>query len=453
MENNNFGIRDIFLALKKRWFVIAAIFILATVSAALYTMYFVTPIYAGSTKVSIGKPSKEDQSYNASDITNYNGLVDVFSEYIKSNDFVSKALEESNLDYNSRAVLSGIHTESGTSTPTITLVYYSPDAIQTKKVLGAINKYLTNHASDYIKNTGVRTVESVYVSDVPVSPNLNKNIFMGALAGFVIGVGLALVIDFANKKIIGEEDINRVIEVPVIGDIPRVHKKLNGLVSFSNDLSPISEYYRTLRTNIEYSSYDNKIKTILISSSVQGEGKTTVAANLAAAFANSSKKTLVIDCDLRNPSLHKIFRVGNGCGLSDVIVNKNTLKEAVKKINDNLYVLSAGRRTPNPSEMLGSAVMDNFLERVKDEYDLIIMDSPPVQEFTDAQVLSKKADGIIFIVKCNATKRNVIKKSKKLFDIVNSQIIGTVLTSNEKLSKSYLKKNYYKKRKSSYVSS
>lgn len=446
MENNDFGIRDIILALKKQWIVILLIFIIFAVSSAIYTMYFVSPVYAGTTKVSIGKPSEGDQSYNASDITNFNGLVDVFSEYIKTNDFVSKALESAGLDYNPREVLGGIQTTSGTSTPTITLIYSSTDIDKTRKVLEALSKYFINHSSDYINNTGVRTLESVYVSDYPVSPNIKKNVFLGALCGFVLGVGLALVIDFANTKIIGEDDINKVIKQPVIGDIPRVNKKLNGLISFNNDISPISEYYRTLRTNIEYSSYDNKIKVILISSSVQGEGKSTVAANLSGAFASSSKKTIVVDCDLRNPSLHRMFRVGNGCGLSDVIVSKNTLKESIKKINDNLYLLTAGRKTPNPSEMLGSSVMDNLLQKLQEDYDLIIMDSPPVQEFTDAQVLSKKADGIIFIVKCNSTKRNVIKKSKKLFDIVNSQIIGTVLTSNEKLGKSFLKKNYYKRR-------
>lgn len=448
MENNNFGIKDIFIALKKQWIVILLTFIFFSIGFALYTNYFILPVYSGSTKVSIGKPLDSDNSYNASDITNYNGLVDVFSEYIKTNDFVSKALEASHLNYNSREVLTGIQTTSGSSTPTITIIYSSTEVNKTEEVLRALSNYLINHSSDYIKNTGVRIVESVYVSDIPTSPDVNKNIFLGGLVGLVIGIGIALIIDFANTKIISEEDINKIICEPVIGDIPKVTKKFNGLISFNNEASPISEYYRTLRTNIEYSSYDNKIKTILVSSSVQGEGKSTVSANIAAAFASSSKKTILIDCDLRNPSLHKIFKVGNGCGLSDVIVNKNTLKEALKKINENLYLLTAGRKSPNPSEMLSSVVMDNLFKKLKEEFDLIILDSPPVQVFTDAQILSKKADGTIFIVKCNSTKRNIIKKSKKLFDIVNSQIIGIVLTSNEKLGKNLLKKNYYKRRDS-----
>ena len=133
MENNNFGIKDIFIALKKQWIVILLTFIFFSIGFALYTNYFILPVYSGSTKVSIGKPLDSDNSYNASDITNYNGLVDVFSEYIKTNDFVSKALEASHLNYNSREVLTGIQTTSGSSTPTITIIYSSTEVNKTEE--------------------------------------------------------------------------------------------------------------------------------------------------------------------------------------------------------------------------------------------------------------------------------------------------------------------------------
>ena len=198
-----------------------------------------------------------------------------------------------------------------------------------------------------------------------------------------------------------------------------------------------AEAYRTLRTNIQYSSFDKEIKTIVITSSEPDEGKTTTASNLALSFAQAEKKVILIDCDLRKPSIHKIFKISNLAGLSGVLIGKDKIGEAINRYNENLHILTAGKLPPNPSEMLGSKAMERFLEELRDRYEIIILDSAPLQVVTDAQVLSTKADGTILVVRAEETKRDSVQQAKALLDKVNANILGTVLNGIENIRSKY----------------
>ncbi len=188
-----------------------------------------------------------------------------------------------------------------------------------------------------------------------------------------------------------------------------------------------AESYRTLRTNIQYSSFDKEYKVIVITSSEPGEGKSTTAGNLALCMAQGDKKVILIDCDLRKPSLHKKFKVSNLVGLSDVIIGKEELSAAIHRYNNNLVLLTSGKIPPNPSEMLSSKVMENLLEELKGSFDYIILDTPPVQAVTDSQILSTKADGTILVVRSERTKKDSVHNAINLLKKVNANIIGTVL--------------------------
>ncbi|MGG7214934.1 CpsD/CapB family tyrosine-protein kinase [Clostridium nigeriense] len=192
-----------------------------------------------------------------------------------------------------------------------------------------------------------------------------------------------------------------------------------------------AESYRTLRSNIQYSSFDKEYKVIVVTSSEQGEGKTTTAGNLALCMAQGDKKVILIDCDLRKPSLHKEFRISNLVGLSDVIVGKADLTKAAHKYNKNLVVLPSGKIPPNPSEMLSSKTMGKLLETLKESFDYIILDTPPVQAVTDSQILSTKADGTILVVRSEKTKKDSVENALNLLKKVNANIIGTVLNGVE----------------------
>ena len=188
-----------------------------------------------------------------------------------------------------------------------------------------------------------------------------------------------------------------------------------------------AESYRTLRTNLQYSSFDKDYKVIVVTSSEPGEGKSTTAGNLAISLSQGEKKVILIDCDLRKPSLHKRFKISNIMGLSDVLIGKETLVEATNVYKKNLIVLTSGKIPPNPSEMLGSKAMTNLLEDLKDKFDYIILDTPPVQAVTDSQILATKADGVILVIKAEKTKKESIQNSINLLKKVNAHLIGTVL--------------------------
>lgn len=188
-----------------------------------------------------------------------------------------------------------------------------------------------------------------------------------------------------------------------------------------------AESYRTLRTNIQYSSFDKEYRIIVVTSSEPGEGKSTTAGNLALCMAQGDKKVALIDCDLRKPSLHKKFKVSNLVGLSDVIIGKTDLATAAHRYNKNLVLLTSGKIPPNPSEMLSSKTMEKLLESLKETFDYIILDTPPVQAVTDSQILSTKADGTILVVKAERTKKDSVQNAINLLKKVNANVIGTVL--------------------------
>ena len=192
-----------------------------------------------------------------------------------------------------------------------------------------------------------------------------------------------------------------------------------------------AESYRTLRTNIQYSSFDKEYRVIVVTSSEPGEGKSTTSGNLALSMAQGDKRVILIDCDLRKPSLHKKFKLSNLVGLSDVMVGKADLATAVHKYNKNLVILTSGKIPPNPAEMLSSKAMGNLLETLKQSFDYIILDTPPVQAVTDSQILSTKADGTILVVRAERTKKDSVQNAINLLKKVNANIIGTVLNGVE----------------------
>lgn len=198
-----------------------------------------------------------------------------------------------------------------------------------------------------------------------------------------------------------------------------------------------AESYRTLRTNLQYSSFDEEYKVIVVTSSEPGEGKSTTAGNLALSIAQGDKKVALIDCDLRKPSLHKKFGVSNTVGLSDVIVGKESISVVGHRYNNNLTILTSGKIPPNPSEMLGSKSMKALIEALRKVFDYVILDTPPVQAVTDAQILSTRADGTLLVVKAETTKKESVINTVNLLKKVNANIIGTILNGMDTKRNSY----------------
>lgn len=204
------------------------------------------------------------------------------------------------------------------------------------------------------------------------------------------------------------------------------------LIAKNDPKSPISEQYRTIRTNIQFSSIDQEVSTIMVTSSGPGEGKSTTVANLAVVFAQQGKSVLLVDADLRKPTVHYTFNLTNTTGLTNVLTNQIELSEAVKLTDvANLVVLPSGPIPPNPSELLGSRAMKAFLENAQKDYSLIMFDTPPVLAVTDAQILANQCDGTILVVSSETTEVEAAVKSKELLAAANAKVLGVVLNNKK----------------------
>jgi capsular exopolysaccharide synthesis family protein len=210
-----------------------------------------------------------------------------------------------------------------------------------------------------------------------------------------------------------------------------------------NTGSPAAEAYRVLRTNIQYANVDNPLKTIVVTSTGPGEGKTTTAINLAVVFAQDQYKVLVIDADLRRPKIHKVLNLASNKGLTDILVRHSGFRSYVKKIERyKIDLITSGRIPANPSEMLNSNTFKELLAGIKEEYDIVIIDSPPVLSVTDAVILSKMADGTLIVACSGKVRGDDLKKTVEILEKVDSNIIGIVLNKTTN-SKRYYMYYYY----------
>lgn len=218
---------------------------------------------------------------------------------------------------------------------------------------------------------------------------------------------------------------------------------LNDMISIKNPKSQAAEAFRTLRTNIQFSSLDEDIRTIVVTSAQPGEGKSTIVSNLAITMAQSGKKVLLIDCDLRKPTIHKKFGVSNKDGLTTLLAKEKELDEIVK-ITDiaNFYILTSGPIPPNPAELLGSKKMRSLIEELNGYFDVILFDAPPVLSVTDAQVLSTYCNGVVFVAGYGQAEKLAVVRAKELISKVGGKIIGVVINKVPNNSKSYYYYDY-----------
>ena len=305
----------------------------------------------------------------------------------------------------------------------------------------------------------VRILDPALVS-IKVKPNKKINLLIGIILGLGLGVGYAFIREFLDNTVKAVEHLERkgLVILGIIPDMLGTNPKnpvkkmtipskggtdfKRRLITYEDPKSPISESYRSLRTNISYAStVDKKIKSLLISSSQPGEGKSTTAANLAIAFAQLRKKTLLVDADLRKPVQHNVFGHDRGPGLSEFLIGEVSDLDSIihsTKV-ENLSIITAGGLPPNPSELLGSEAMSKLVDRLESEWDLVLFDSPPIVAVTDASMISGEIDSIVLVVKAGQTERSAVDRALDTIRNVKAPLIGAILNgaSQESLGGKY----------------
>jgi capsular exopolysaccharide synthesis family protein len=298
----------------------------------------------------------------------------------------------------------------------------------------------------------VRIVDKAITPENPIRPKKKLNVLLGAFLGLLLGGGLAFFSESLDTSLKSIEDIEDQ-GLSVLGYVPKIrstkvvrkHKKeqsqirdkevrkvASNLITHFAPKSPVSEAYRTFRTNIQFTNLDSPPQTILVTSPGPGEGKSTTVANLAITFAQMGTKTVLMDTDFRRPILHSILGLEKEIGITNYLVGKAPLEMVIKKTPvPNLDLITCGVIPPNPSELLASEKMKVFLEQLKAKYQMILFDSPPVIAVTDAAVLSLLLDGVVLVASARETSQQALARAKTLLENVKAKILGVVLNKME----------------------
>lgn len=446
MEEESMSIAEIIQILKRRWILISVIIITVTISSAIVSKVFITPKYEASTKLFIGKEVGDSEKYSESDVEMYQKLMATYCETIKTRDLIEKSIKISKIEIAVGQVLSKLTVQTLPNTQILQVKLKHEDPKIAARLVEAIGEEFIKESKVLVANANTQVIESVQIPTNPVSPNVKNNVCIGFILGIMMGGTIVFLLEFLHNTYKNRRELEKETQLPVMGVITKWGKKKNKstpmLIVDKEPKSIVSENYKTLQTNLQYTSLGKQNKTIVITSSEPGEGKSTTAGNLAIAMSQSGKSVVLLDCDLRKPSLHKKFGIPNKLGISDILIGKEVRENIGYKYNNNLIIYTAGRIPVNPVEMLGSMEMEGFLQELKETFDYVIIDTPMVQGIADTQILATKVDGVLLIVKAEKIKKDSVATSVNILKKVNSNIIGTVLNM-AKIKKSSQYYNYY----------
>jgi capsular exopolysaccharide synthesis family protein len=277
-------------------------------------------------------------------------------------------------------------------------------------------------------------VEPAVAPTAPSSPKTLLNIILALVLGLLAAVGIAFLVEYLDDTIRSSEEVEEVTGLPTLGVVPVMkgdskRKEMYRLEALLNPRSPVAETYRALRSNIEFACVDNPLRTLLVTSALPKEGKTTTAGNLAIVFAQTGKRVLLVDADLRKPGVHALFNLPNQHGLTTLFRDENATIASVSQETElsKLKVITSGALPPNPAELLGSKRWHAILERMKAEADLVILDSPPLQAVTDPALLAAAVDGTVFVVHARKTRRGAIRQGFAALARSDGKILGVVM--------------------------
>jgi non-specific protein-tyrosine kinase len=264
-----------------------------------------------------------------------------------------------------------------------------------------------------------------------VGPRVAQNVLLAALVGLALALGAIVLFELIDDTLKTTEDARKTLSLPVLGSVARFGSGAynDRLVTASTDYSRVAEAYRVLRTNLQFSAIGQRLNVLMITSSKPKEGKSTTAANLAAVIAQSGKRVILVDADLRRPVQHLIFELDNEQGLTTAFLDENgSVSKYLKPVTaDSLSVLPSGPIPHNPAELLDSQRMVQVIDALKKEADLVIVDSPPVLSVADATILASRVDGVLMVVDSGYTRRGVAKRAKETLQGIGANILGVVV--------------------------
>jgi capsular exopolysaccharide synthesis family protein len=300
--------------------------------------------------------------------------------------------------------------------------------------------------SEEIRTGNIRVVDHAEISTGPVSPNVFNNLLMALLAGLTLAIGLAFVVEYADDRIKNPDEMKQHLGLPFLGMVPALFDKRITTPLVGNGVSSIfSESFRSIRTNVLFSSTDQGGRLIVVTSSTPGEGKTVVSTNVAVALAQAGHRVLLIDADMRKPRVHDVFQAPMTPGLSNLLVGDATASEAIHESSTTgLWIMPAGVHPPNPAELLGSKRFRDFAAFLMQYFDWVIVDTPPVMAVTDASLAANLAHGVLFVVGAEMTSRRVAQRAVEQLEMGQAKFVGAVLNRVDLEHNAYYYSRYYR---------
>ncbi len=287
--------------------------------------------------------------------------------------------------------------------------------------------------------SSIDQVEYAIPDPEPVKPKVLQNTLLATLVGLMLVAGGVVAQEALDDSIKTPDDITRNFKLPVLGVIDHHKIEVKNPISLSEPRSPTAEAYRTLRTNVNYTSVDRPLHTLMVTSSESGEGKTTTVANLGVVLAQNGLRVIIADCDLRHPRVHAYFGMANRNGMTELLAQKTIKINGANKATrvKGLSVVSSGALPPNPAELLGSRKMQTVLKTISQHADIILIDTPPTLAVTDAAVLAPSMDGVLIIVRPGKTRIRALKQTLDQMNQVNARVLGVILNNVETRFSSY----------------
>ena len=421
--------KDVVEALKKRARLIIASILTFTFIAAVFVFFISTPKYEASVKLFAGKTEDVQSDYSDKELESYSSIINTYIELIKTKDFMNKIIDEVNLDTTPKALMNSLQFITKTNTPIIEIKYISSDPKVAEAVISAITENFEVSVKEVILNTYTKVVDSVEVSQLPQG-RVTK-VLLGGFIGLLIGFGIVFLLELLDDTVSKKSELEKVLPIPTLGQVPSLENEND------NPTAQFLEAYRGIRTRLEYSSVDKKLKTLMITSADIAAGKSSVSLNLASALSQGGKRVVIVDCDLRKPRIHMKLKLTNNKGVTDYLIGKIKLNEAISKVNNNLDVITAGNRATNPAEIIGSKAMEQFINELNEIYDYVIIDTPSIKNINDGLSLASRCDGVIYVVRAEKTKKDDIIEGYRELEDINANIIGSVLNGIYDSSDSY----------------
>ena len=422
--------------------IIVTIFV---IGAFVYTKFLKTPMYSTSTTIVLVKADQENTTNDTitqTDITLNQKLVSTYRQIMKSKLVVQQVIDDLDLDIDYLTLSKKIDVQSIEDTEILKITVTNESAEDATAIANKLTKIFGDEVS---KIYNINNVSVIDLAEVPTSPsNINtiKTVVIMALVGFVLSSGIVFIIFYFDDIVRDTETLEKESNLPILSKIFKDNSNVELIVNEKPNAAA-SEGIRNLRTSLQFSSVDEKLKTILVTSSVPSDGKSYVSANLAISFAQAGKRTLLIDCDLRKGRQHKIFSISGNEGLSNLLIEdvKNCSNYIFKTTINNLFLMPRGTFPPNPSELLNSKKNRLLIETLQKHFEIVILDGAPISGLSDSLILSSLVDKTIIVASINHTPKTELTNAKKALDSVSANVAGIV--ANRVVAKKGTSGSYY----------